>query len=307
MFAIRKNLVYAAIQEAFSEADKNPNLNYDLTNQQKLLNGIIFADNSLTKDEKAETARIIDEKNVEGANVSWFDEAKSHLITKPKNATEEEQRAFHSKPYAFNLSDSNKSSTLKIKKYFKDLSKNLTDKFKSLRINSENDDNRNENELLQQANNNINTNHYNMKSNSIDLSTRMEKDIFAYNSSETIILNSSREYSNTCAYDSSVLIDMSNSIREFSNTCAHDSSVLIDMSNSSREYSNTCAHDSSVLIGIINSSREYSIGNISSKDLAESSRTNRITTEKDYVGITNSEDQDELEIPDEKNLNRRLG
>ncbi|POG66007.1 hypothetical protein GLOIN_2v1661355, partial [Rhizophagus irregularis DAOM 181602=DAOM 197198] len=146
----------------------------------------------------------------------------------PKNATE----AFHSKPYAFNLSDSNKSSTLKIKKYFKDLSKNLTDKFKSLRINSENDDNRNENELLQQANNNINTNHYNMKSNSIDLSTR---NIFAYNSSETIILNSSRE---------------------------------------------------------------YSIGNISSKDLAESSRTNRITTEKDYVGITNSEDQDELEIPD---------
>ncbi|PKC53636.1 hypothetical protein RhiirA1_509960, partial [Rhizophagus irregularis] len=218
----------------------------------------------------------------------------------PKNATE----AFHSKPYAFNLSDSNKSSTLKIKKYFKDLSKNLTDKFKSLRINSENDDNRNENELLQQANNNINTNHYNMKSNSIDLSTR---NIFAYNSSETIILNSSREYSNTCAYDSSVLIDMSNSIREFSNTCAHDSSVLIDMSNSSREYSNTCAHDSSVLIGIINSSREYSIGNISSKDLAESSRTNRITAEKDYVGITNSEDQDELEIPDEKNLNRRLG
>ncbi|CAB4475693.1 unnamed protein product [Rhizophagus irregularis] len=135
----------------------------------------------------------------------------------------------------------------------------------------------------------------------------VEKDIFAYNSSETIILNSSREYSNTCAYDSSVLIDMSNSIREFSNTCAHDSSVLIDMSNSSREYSNTCAHDSSVLIGIINSSREYSIGNISSKDLAESSRTNRITAEKDYVGITNSEDQDELEIPDEKNLNRRLG
>ncbi|PKY55673.1 hypothetical protein RhiirA4_505040 [Rhizophagus irregularis] len=61
MAAIRKKLVYAAIQEAFSEADKNPNLNYDLTNQQKLLNGITFADNSLAKDEKAETARIITE------------------------------------------------------------------------------------------------------------------------------------------------------------------------------------------------------------------------------------------------------
>ncbi|PKK69847.1 kinase-like protein, partial [Rhizophagus irregularis] len=74
-----------------------------------------------------------------------------HLSSlKPKNATEEEQRAFHSKHYAFNLSDSNNSSALKIEKYFKDLSTNLINKFKSLKINSKKDDNRNENELLQQ-------------------------------------------------------------------------------------------------------------------------------------------------------------
>ncbi|PKY54370.1 kinase-like protein [Rhizophagus irregularis] len=110
-----------------------------------------------------------------------------HLSSlKPKNATEEEQRAFHSKPYAFNLSDSNNSSALKIEKYFKDLSKNLTNKFKKLKINSKNNDNRNENELLQQETNNyINTNHYNMISNSINLSeTKMEEDISAYSSRE---------------------------------------------------------------------------------------------------------------------------
>ncbi|PKK57722.1 hypothetical protein RhiirC2_797540 [Rhizophagus irregularis] len=140
----------------------------------------------------------------------------------PKNATEEEQRAFHSKPYAFNLSDSNKSSTLKIKKYFKDLSKNLTDKFKSLRISSENDDNRNENESLQQeTNNNINTDHYNMKSNSINLSTRMEKDIFAYNSSESIILNSR------------IYFDTSSECHEFSDISYNE--LLSDLSYS--EYS----------------------------------------------------------------------
>ncbi|GBC42512.2 kinase-like domain-containing protein [Rhizophagus irregularis DAOM 181602=DAOM 197198] len=375
MANIRKKLVYAAIQEAFSEADKNPNLNY----QQKLLNGIISADNSLTKDEKAETARIITESGCseiyranwtdgpydgwdsrnqrlkrfgmlkvilkeledgEDANVSWFDETKSHLIMsskssgvvkcfglsrnpsngkyllrpdidrlynkifeirnlyyqngsnksynqpfhkyninlyqffqsnksksfktdygsrlitskfynfehlsslKPKNATEEEQRAFHSKHYAYNLSDSNNSSALKIEKYFKDLSTNLINKFKSLKINSKKDDNRNENELLQETNNNINTNHYNMNSNSINLSeTKMEEDISAYSSSEC----SSREFS-------------------------------FNISDISED-----------------------IDNISSKDLADSSRASRITTEEnDYVDITNSEDQDELEIPDEK-------
>ncbi|POG82761.1 kinase-like domain-containing protein [Rhizophagus irregularis DAOM 181602=DAOM 197198] len=61
MAAIRKKLIYAIIQEAFSEANKNPNLNFDLTNQQKLLDEIIFANKSLTKNEKAETVRIITE------------------------------------------------------------------------------------------------------------------------------------------------------------------------------------------------------------------------------------------------------
>jgi hypothetical protein len=61
MSFIRKELVYAAIQEAFCETEKNPNLNYNLTGQQKLLNGIIFADKSLTEDEKAETVRILTE------------------------------------------------------------------------------------------------------------------------------------------------------------------------------------------------------------------------------------------------------
>jgi hypothetical protein len=61
MAFIRKKLVYAAIQEAFCEAEKNPNLNYNLTGQQKLLNGIILADKSLTEDEKAETMRILTE------------------------------------------------------------------------------------------------------------------------------------------------------------------------------------------------------------------------------------------------------
>ncbi|GBC10391.1 hypothetical protein RclHR1_00960008 [Rhizophagus clarus] len=61
MTTIRKKLIYAAIQEAFSEAEKNPNLNYDLINQQKLLNGIIFANKFLTTDEKTETIRIIAE------------------------------------------------------------------------------------------------------------------------------------------------------------------------------------------------------------------------------------------------------
>ncbi|CAB5379520.1 unnamed protein product [Rhizophagus irregularis] len=98
----------------------------------------------------------------------------------------------------------------------------------------------------------------------------VEKDIFAYNSSESIILNSR------------IYFDTSSECHEFSDISYNE--LLSDLSYS-----------------------EYSIGNISSKDLAESSRTNRLTPEKDYVGITNSEDQDELEIPDEKNLNRRLG
>ncbi|RGB41158.1 hypothetical protein C1646_752408 [Rhizophagus diaphanus] len=54
-------------------------------------------------------------------------------------------------------------------------------------------------------------------------------------------------------------------------------------------------------------SRTYSfeilddIDNISSKDLTDSSRMNGITTEEnDYVDLINSEDQDELEISDDK-------
>ncbi|CAB4421872.1 unnamed protein product [Rhizophagus irregularis] len=169
-----------------------------------------------------------------------------HLSSlKPKNATEEEQRAFHSKPYVFKLSDSNNSRTLKkVKRCFEDLGVNLTNKFKKLKINSKND-NRNENELLQQeTNNNVNTNHYDMNSNSINLSeTKMEEDISAYSSSEC----SSRIFS-------------------------------LNISDISDD-----------------------IDNISSKDLTDSSKASRITTEEnDYVNITNSEDQDELEIPDEK-------
>ncbi|RGB39134.1 kinase-like domain-containing protein [Rhizophagus diaphanus] len=61
MAVIRKKLIYTIIQETFSAADKNPNLNYDLTNQQKLFDEIIFANESLTKDEKAVTVRIITE------------------------------------------------------------------------------------------------------------------------------------------------------------------------------------------------------------------------------------------------------
>ncbi|GBC11199.2 kinase-like domain-containing protein [Rhizophagus irregularis DAOM 181602=DAOM 197198] len=120
MAAIRKKLIYAIIQEAFSEANKNPNLNFDLTNQQKLLDEIIFANKSLTKNEKAETyltedtseiytakwtdgpydkwdskkqqlkrfgmLRVILKKleNDEDANISWLEKAKSHLVISNK-------------------------------------------------------------------------------------------------------------------------------------------------------------------------------------------------------------------------------
>ncbi|CAB5367141.1 unnamed protein product [Rhizophagus irregularis] len=155
-----------------------------------------------------------------------------HLSSlKPKNATEEEQRAFHSKHYAFNLSDSNNSSALKIEKYFKDLSTNLINKFKSLKINSKKDDNRNENELLQQeTNNNINTNHYNMNSNSINLSET--KNISAYSSSEC----SSRAFS----FNISDISEDNNTINVFIKT--DEPSLRLNRSTIITQYNNPCSH-----------------------------------------------------------------
>ncbi|UZO05803.1 uncharacterized protein OCT59_026142 [Rhizophagus irregularis] len=107
-------------------------------------------------------------ENIESANQSWFEEAKSHLtinnkwaeivrcyvhqfenLPEPKNATEEEQEAFHSKTYDFNIPDNiedfNNSNdqkinkTSKINSIFKGDSKRLSEEFKSLQISSNND------------------------------------------------------------------------------------------------------------------------------------------------------------------------
>ncbi|RGB30570.1 kinase-like domain-containing protein [Rhizophagus diaphanus] len=67
-------------------------------------------------------------------------------LPEPKNATEEEQESFHSKPYDFsvpyNIDDFGKSSnrnTSKISNIIKDSSKKLSKVFKKLRISSKND------------------------------------------------------------------------------------------------------------------------------------------------------------------------
>ncbi|GBC12238.2 kinase-like domain-containing protein [Rhizophagus irregularis DAOM 181602=DAOM 197198] len=103
---------------------------------------------------------LIDYKNVESANQSWFEEAKSHLTINNKWThddynlamdiiNEEEQEAFHSKTYDFNIPDNiedfNNSNdqkinkTSKINSIFKGGSKRLSKVFKRLQINSNND------------------------------------------------------------------------------------------------------------------------------------------------------------------------
>ncbi|GBC17378.2 kinase-like domain-containing protein [Rhizophagus irregularis DAOM 181602=DAOM 197198] len=89
-------------------------------------------------------------ENVESANQSWFEEAKSHLTIK------EEQEAFHSKSYDFSIPDDindfngsnkqNSSKSSKIIDIFKGSSKELSQVFKKLQINSNND----EKEITQQ-------------------------------------------------------------------------------------------------------------------------------------------------------------
>ncbi|GBC32137.2 kinase-like domain-containing protein [Rhizophagus irregularis DAOM 181602=DAOM 197198] len=117
-------------------------------------------------------------ENVESANQSWFEEAKSHLTIKmdnleknkveenytssrlftskihnfgnlhePRNATEEEQEAFHSKLYDFNsINDFNKSNeqnsskSSKVITIFRDSNKKLSKLFKKLQIKSNNDE-----------------------------------------------------------------------------------------------------------------------------------------------------------------------
>ncbi|CAB4494524.1 unnamed protein product [Rhizophagus irregularis] len=67
-------------------------------------------------------------------------------LPEPKNATEEEQEAFHSKTYDFsipdNIEDFNNSNdqTSKINSIFKGGSKRLSKVFKRLQISSKNDD-----------------------------------------------------------------------------------------------------------------------------------------------------------------------
>ncbi|CAB4479017.1 unnamed protein product [Rhizophagus irregularis] len=119
-------------------------------------------------------------ENVESANQSWFEEAKSHLTITSKwpniascygltqdisdgnymlNATEGEQEGFHSKTYDFsipdNVDDFNNSSnqkTSKINNIFKTSSKRLSKIFKKLQINSKNDiQNDNRKETIQQG------------------------------------------------------------------------------------------------------------------------------------------------------------
>ncbi|GBC20337.2 kinase-like domain-containing protein [Rhizophagus irregularis DAOM 181602=DAOM 197198] len=80
-------------------------------------------------------------ENVESANQSWFEEAKSHLTIK------EELEVFHSKPYDFsiptniddfnNSSNQNNSRTSKINSFFKANSKKLSKMFKKLQVKDE--------------------------------------------------------------------------------------------------------------------------------------------------------------------------
>ncbi|GBC39302.2 kinase-like domain-containing protein [Rhizophagus irregularis DAOM 181602=DAOM 197198] len=82
-------------------------------------------------------------ENVESANQSWFEEAKSHLTIK------EEQEGFHSKLYDFNIpnniNDFNKSNkrnskSSKVITIFRGDSEKLSKEFKKLQINSNNDE-----------------------------------------------------------------------------------------------------------------------------------------------------------------------
>ncbi|PKY35330.1 hypothetical protein RhiirB3_455992 [Rhizophagus irregularis] len=71
-------------------------------------------------------------------------------LPEPRNATEEEQEAFHSKSYDFSIPDNindfngsdkqNSSKSSKIINIFKGSSKRLSKVFKKLQINSNNDD-----------------------------------------------------------------------------------------------------------------------------------------------------------------------
>ncbi|GET60668.1 kinase-like domain-containing protein [Rhizophagus irregularis DAOM 181602=DAOM 197198] len=85
-------------------------------------------------------------ENVESANKSWFEEAKSHLTIEPRNATEEELEAFHSRSYDFNIpnniDDFNKSSNKNDDSMMSNInSKTNSDKlskvFRKLQINDE--------------------------------------------------------------------------------------------------------------------------------------------------------------------------
>ncbi|CAB5106942.1 unnamed protein product [Rhizophagus irregularis] len=94
-------------------------------------------------------------ENIENASQNWFEEAKSHLtisnnkihkfenLPEPKNATEEEQEAFHSKLYDFNIPEniddfgqSSNQNSKRISNIIKAGSKRLSKVFKKLQINS---------------------------------------------------------------------------------------------------------------------------------------------------------------------------
>ncbi|GBC14237.2 kinase-like domain-containing protein [Rhizophagus irregularis DAOM 181602=DAOM 197198] len=91
--------------------------------------------------ERGGTIKIILKKleNVESANQSWFEEAKSHLTIR-----------FHSKLYDFNIpnniddfnksNEQNSSKSSKVITIFRDSSKKLSKLFKKLQINSNNDE-----------------------------------------------------------------------------------------------------------------------------------------------------------------------
>ncbi|GBC36338.2 kinase-like domain-containing protein [Rhizophagus irregularis DAOM 181602=DAOM 197198] len=158
MSTIRKDLINGVTNRAWSLIDYN--IHDDLHKQHEFTQKTILADNSLTTDEKTEAIRlpiwvngkyeewdsenqqlqrlgdhyvILKElENIENASQNWFEEAKSHLTIK------EEQEAFHSKLYDFNIpkniDDFSQSSNQNSKKITG--SKRLSKVFKKLRVNS---------------------------------------------------------------------------------------------------------------------------------------------------------------------------
>ncbi|GBC12425.2 kinase-like domain-containing protein [Rhizophagus irregularis DAOM 181602=DAOM 197198] len=129
MSNIRRNLIYAAINRAWSLID--PNIHADLHKQYEFMQQTILADNSLTTDEKNEAIRL---------NNMYYDRDRILYNEGTRRICE---YSFHSKLYDFNIpkniDDFGQSSNQNNKRNSNAIeagNTRLTNVFKELRVNS---------------------------------------------------------------------------------------------------------------------------------------------------------------------------